>query len=423
MKEKEPQHEGKLSSKQVDFAIQRTREQIEKLIELGVDVKPLLELAGVTSTQPQAELVEVERITIGERFRKDLGDLDSLVESIKAVGLLHPVVVSSDLELIAGFRRLEACKKLGWVEVPCRKVPLKELKRGEFDENMVRKDFLPSEQVAIKRAVWPEVSVEAKERQEATHLVGRGIQKQEQYGGADSAPPIGKTREVVGRYVGVSHDTLTKAERIVEAAESNPDKYAGLLKRVDAGSTSINHAYQLIIRNERNRETPPLPDGEFNVILADPPWDYRVTLEGSPEEHYPTMSSEEITSLKIPAAEDAILFLWSPNPKLDEALPVLEAWGFTYKTNMAWVKNRVGLGFYVRSKHELLLIGTRGKIGAPDESNRPNSVIEANSGAHSVKPQIVYELIEQMYPQGKYLELFARQKREGWIAWGNEIAP
>src|ERR1039457_3539068 len=99
--------------------------------------------------------MRIEQIQIGFRYRKDLGDLRPLVDSIAEVGLLHPVVVTPEGRLIAGQRRLEACRLLGWMEVPVTVVDLYQAARGEAHENFVRKDLLPSEIVALKRAIEP----------------------------------------------------------------------------------------------------------------------------------------------------------------------------------------------------------------------------------------------------------------------------
>ena len=113
--------------------------------------------------------------------------------------------------------------------------------------------------------------------------------------------------------------------------------------------------------------------------------------------------------------------MWATNAKLKDAFKVLEGWGYDYKTNFVWIKNKLGLGNYVRGKHELLLIGKKGKIPTPEEATRPPSIIVANVQEHSKKPEIVYELIESMYPNRQYLELFARNTREGWVSWGDEV--
>lgn len=106
---------------------------------------------------------------------------------------------------------------------------------------------------------------------------------------------------------------------------------------------------------------------------------------------------------------------------LPDALEVIDAWGFTYKTNLVWVKPWIGRGNYLRNRHELLLLATRGGYSPPADDRRSDSVIDAPRGRHSEKPARFYELIEQMYPNAIRLELFARgNARPGWTTWGNE---
>jgi N6-adenosine-specific RNA methylase IME4 len=168
--------------------------------------------------------------------------------------------------------------------------------------------------------------------------------------------------------------------------------------------------------------------GLYPVILADPPWQYEHcrTTNREIENHYPTMPLAEICALaekgKVPAAEDAILFLWSPSPKRREAEQVMEAWGFAYRTDMIWVKDRPGMGYWVRQMHEALLIGRRGNFPTPAEADRPNSVIVAPRGRHSEKPEVVYQIIERMCPGLPKFELFQRTPRPGWDGYGNEVA-
>jgi N6-adenosine-specific RNA methylase IME4 len=163
-----------------------------------------------------------------------------------------------------------------------------------------------------------------------------------------------------------------------------------------------------------------LPDGVFDVIYADPPWEYDNSgISGAAENHYPTMPTEKICELKIPSAENAVLFLWVTNPFLKEGIQVCESWGFEYKTNIVWVKETAGQGFYVKGQHELLFIAVKGNF-RPDDSLYIRSVVEANRQTHSEKPMQFYEIIEKMYPNGKYLELFARSPREKWEKWGNQ---
>jgi N6-adenosine-specific RNA methylase IME4 len=136
------------------------------------------------------------------------------------------------------------------------------------------------------------------------------------------------------------------------------------------------------------------------------------------------MTTEEICAMPVAGAAtpDAALFLWSTAPHLLEALEVMRAWGFAYKTHMVWDKERTGLGYWVHNQHELLLIGARGDMRSPEPEGRPPSIIRAPRRAHSQKPDEAYEVIEKMYPGLARIELFARQAREGWAAWGNEVS-
>lgn len=180
------------------------------------------------------------------------------------------------------------------------------------------------------------------------------------------------------------------------------------------------------IRGKRWANPKPLPPGKYRVIYADPPWAYDNSgLGGGAERHYPTIPVDEIKGLPVGglADGDVALFLWVTAPFLPEGLEVCRTWGFDYKTHLIWIKNRPTygkLGFYTYSQHELLLIATRGRCLPREEGLEP-SVLFAPKQDHSRKPPLVYDLIEKMYP-GPYVELFARNNRPGWTAWGQEIA-
>lgn len=166
--------------------------------------------------------------------------------------------------------------------------------------------------------------------------------------------------------------------------------------------------------------------GQFPVVYADPPWRYDFSVDEADEieNHYPTMTLEEICALPVgtAATDDCVLLLWATSPKLEEAFAVINAWGFTYRTCAVWDKEWIGPGYYFRQRHELLLVATKGSLPVPLPSNRPDSIFAERRTKHSKKPKIAYELIEQMYPELPKLELFSRNPREGWTAWGNEVA-
>jgi N6-adenosine-specific RNA methylase IME4 len=178
-----------------------------------------------------------------------------------------------------------------------------------------------------------------------------------------------------------------------------------------------------------------LPRHAFGVVLADPPWKFtNATGKVAPEHkrlrRYSTMDLDEICALPVAelAAPTAHLYLWCPNALLREGLDVMQAWGFTYKTNIVWHKVRKdggsdgrGVGFYFRNVTELLLFGVRGRNArtlAP--GRRQVNYLATRKGAHSVKPIELYSIIEACSP-GPHLELFARERRRGWCAWGDEL--
>jgi N6-adenosine-specific RNA methylase IME4 len=106
---------------------------------------------------------------------------------------------------------------------------------------------------------------------------------------------------------------------------------------------------------------------------------------------------------------------------LPEALNLLPAWGFQYKSSMFWIKPTVGTGYWLRNQAEILLIGTKGNVPAPAPGEQPPQVVTASRGKHSEKPAAFVENIERLFPSVPKLELFARRARPGWDGWGNEV--
>lgn len=172
----------------------------------------------------------------------------------------------------------------------------------------------------------------------------------------------------------------------------------------------------------------------FGTILADPPWQFQNKTGKVAPEHrrlarYKTLGFEEIESLPIScaAASTSHLYLWVPNALLPEGISVLQAWGFTYKSNIVWHKIRKdggpdgrGVGFYFRNVTELVLFGVRGKNARTLSPGRSQvNFIAARKREHSRKPDELYSIIEACSP-GPYLELFARGTRSGWKSWGNQ---
>jgi N6-adenosine-specific RNA methylase IME4 len=167
-----------------------------------------------------------------------------------------------------------------------------------------------------------------------------------------------------------------------------------------------------------------LPEKRYGVIYADPPWAFEVYsekgMDRAPENHYPTMGLYDIKLLHVNdlAHSDCVLFMWATVPMLEAALAVMECWRFVYKSHFIWRKDKVGLGYWNRNVHELVLIGTRGNVPAPEPGTRELTVFDAPVGAHSEKPELFAQYIENWYPTLPKIELFARKARNGWDRWG-----
>jgi N6-adenosine-specific RNA methylase IME4 len=175
------------------------------------------------------------------------------------------------------------------------------------------------------------------------------------------------------------------------------------------------------------------PARRYPVVYADPPWKHKTWSEAgkekSPENHYPTLSHDELKALPVSAlaADRAVLFMWTTVGHLAEAIELIGFWGFAYKSHLVWLKTyaggeaRQGTGYWFRNTHELLLLGTRGDIPAPVMGTQAESAISAPVSRHSEKPAVFHELIERYFPDVGRIELFARRQRAGWDVWGNEV--
>lgn len=162
-------------------------------------------------------------------------------------------------------------------------------------------------------------------------------------------------------------------------------------------------------------------DKKFACIYADPAWQYgNQATRAATDNHYPTMPLDDICGLPVEgiAADNAHLHLWTTNAFLFDAKQVMEAWGFTYKSVMVWVKPQMGIGNYWRVSHEFLLLGTRGSCPYQDRSVM--SWLEHERTRHSTKPEAFRTLIERVSP-GPRLEMFARITCPGWSSWGNQV--
>jgi N6-adenosine-specific RNA methylase IME4 len=324
---------------------------------------------------------------------------------------------------------------------------------AEIDENLIRGELTDAER--------------ARHRAERKRLY-EVLYPQTKHGGAPGKAGGGKEAKVVNvgepRFTAVAalqtnesertvQRDITRAKRIPQLADLvgtslddgveldalaklPAEKQSELIARAKAGDkVTAKHAVKAIRRTQRaaeladatKRAATELGTKLYGVIYADPPWHFEpysreTGMDRAADNHYPTMALAELKATQPPAAANCVLFLWATAPMLQEALELMRAWGFAYRTHCVWVKDRIGTGYWFRNRHELLLVGVRGKI-PPVPGEQFVSVIEAAVGQHSAKPNHFAEMIEEMLPNVPAVEMFARGARLGWDSWGNEAAP
>ncbi|HWI67605.1 MAG TPA: MT-A70 family methyltransferase [Nitrospiraceae bacterium] len=356
-------------------------------------------------------------------------EFDRLVADIAEHGLLHPLTLYQG-KVLDGRNRERACRAAdvepGYVEFEG-----KDPAAFVISQNLARRHLGPSERAMVAARManlkWGQRSDRVEGQiclSKAAQLLGVGERS------------VKSARVVIDRGIpdlqeAVRHGRLAvyeaeKAARLPENAQKEFLEATGAGKTFSAWQTNYG-------RKERAADlaatTAAMPVGEkrWPIILADPPWDYEISAPGRehshPAQHYPVMSLADICGLPVPdlAAESCVLFLWTTSPCLEQAFEVIRAWGFAYKTSLVWDKEVMGMGHWVRGQHEDLLIASKGNPPLPPTESVPASVFRERRREHSRKPETSYRIIETMYPDLPKIELFARQARSGWMAWGNEV--
>ena len=356
----------------------------------------------------------INDIVIGERSRRDMGDIVGLAANIAEIGLLQPIALRSDGVLIAGERRLQAAVSLGWTTIPVHVVDLEEVIRGEFAENVHRKDFSPSELVAIGQ------EVERIERERAKERMTLGK--------VSTGSGTGKARDKIAARLGISGKTYEHAKAVVDAAAAEPERFGKLLADMDR-TGRVNGVYRrLKIAKQAESiraEPPPLPNrGPYRVAVVDLPWPYEVRDEDPTRRGvlpYCTMSIEQMCALPVPSIlhQQAIVWLWTTNHYMRDAYTVLDAWGLTEKTILTWVKDRFGCGDWLRGQTEHCIFAVRGRptVTLTNET----TVLHAPARGHSAKPPEFYDMVERLCPAPRYADLFSYYRHnKRWDCHGDE---
>jgi len=361
-------------------------------------------------------------------------ELSLLEVSLKYEGCRDPLVVWHNT-IIDGHHRYAICIKHG---ISFNTIEREELET-ELDVKlwMINNQFsrrnLPTETRLALAYRFKEFEAEkAKERQVAGIKIE---QPQEQdtlahwCAKVESNPELnleinkGKTLDIIAQKAGVSTRTAEQYDAIQRKGTEEQKA------EVAEGKSSIKKVYTKIQKAERleKNKAAEWPKGKYRVIYADPPWQYGDERSGGNHggavDHYNTMGINELKNMPIAslAEDNAVLFLWATAPLLPEALELINAWGFKYKTNFIWDKVKHNMGHYNSVRHELLLIATKGSC-TPDNVQLFDSVQSIErTDRHSEKPEEFRKIIETLYTYGNKLEMFARKQVEGWEVFGNEL--
>lgn len=386
--------------------------------------------------KPGQQTRALKQIKIGHRIRKDFGNVAALTRSINdRGGLLHPIVITPKNKLIAGERRMRAwaLSKFRGDPITVTVIDVDSIVAGEWDENdpTIRKDFTPSEAVAIARELEPRLKAEAKKRQ-AHGKTARGRK-----GKVDGA---GEAAVKAARATGKSRNTIAKATAIVDAAAADPKKFGKLKENMDR-SGRVDASFrrlQIIKQTDAIREAPPgVPmKGPYSVAVIDFPWPNEPDM--SQEEidararslrPYPAMSIKKgcafmAEHVKKILAKDCIVYFWTTNFHVPYAFHLLQALGFRQHSTMGtWRKDKMGRGQVLRDKTEQCIVAIKGK----PLINLTNQTTDWSGEGwerrdNSQKPVAFYDLVEELTPASRYAEIFSRGGRNAkWDCHGDEI--
>jgi len=372
--------------------------------------------------QSSASTLAIDQIRIGSRFRNDLGDIVSLAASIERIGLLQPIAVNEQHELIDGFRRIAAFKQLGRARIPVYVVNLEKLLLGERDANFLHKPFTPMEMAAIGEALEVHIAEQARERElsgkGADGSGGRGHKKKP----SGKLPEgLGDTRDKVAAALGISGRQYDKIKAVANEGG------ARLAEEMDK-TGNVDRAYRAMCRREAEKNkprTPAFPEKKYQCIVIDPPWPVeKIERECRPNQNvtldYSTMTIDEIAGLPISTLANpggCHVYLWVTHKFLPTGLELFKLWGVKYQCVLTWVKPTGMTPYSFQYNTEHVLFGRIGNLKL--DKNGEKLSFAAPSERHSHKPVEFYNLVRKVSPEPR-LDMFARDKKAGFDAWGNE---
>jgi N6-adenosine-specific RNA methylase IME4/ParB-like chromosome segregation protein Spo0J len=407
--------------------------------------------------QINVQNIGIIAIDVDEKRHRSLRPdvIERLAGSIESIGLINPVTVYPDenhdtYHLIAGRHRYEAYKRLKFDNIPAvilEGIDALTAEEIELRENVDRGELTATQQSMHYARLMEIAEIKHKikkgpsnEDENVNAQVGRKLSDAAR---ANSAVAVSqdtgrsatsverdarrvKSIKGIGDVVGTSLDSGVELDALARLTE---DTQRGIIQRALDGEkvsarTELKKQERAVRERELGEKQIALPDGKYGLIYCDPPWQFKTRsdkgMDRSADNHYPCSPTDKIGEIAIQeiADKNCVCFMWATAPMFPDALNLLERWGFTYKTHMIWVKNKMATGYWFRNQHEILVVGTKGLVPAPAPGSQFSSVLMCDVKEHSVKPDEFYKIIESYYPTFKKIELFARRPRDGWTAWG-----
>lgn len=334
------------------------------------------------------------------------------LDDIRERGIKVPIEVDSESVIHDGHHRWRAAKKLEIAEVPVREIKMKD---GEDSQTYMLKAavlrrHLSDDQRAMISAMIAKASPlkPGPKAGEDTHSTGVSVSSK-----------AGRNPALAGA-ASQMRVSITKASKAARVLAARPE----LARKVHQGEMKLKEAVRHIDREKQDEAIKKYkaPTGKFPVIVVDPPWAYSNRADDATHRAanpYPSMTTAAICKMDLPADKDCILWLWTTNAFMRDAFTVLDAWGFEEKTILTWVKDRMGLGDWLRGRTEHCILAIKGKPAV--RLTNQTTVLEAKLGPHSRKPDEFYAMVEKLCPTRPLLEMFAREERKGWTTSGAEV--
>ncbi len=350
-------------------------------------------------------------------------DYQELKEDIGKRGIQDPLHITKDNVIVSGHQRRKIALDLG-INVPCiiRNDLTEEwqIKEQLIIDNLLRRHLDDYKRVLCDEELKDIEDIKAKLRKLSTLKRGDTLPDTQDFGERSGDKHSGESLHKRAEKLGTNRETLRQARKVYHEAPHD------LKQKWQRNQISTHAAYRILQNKKRMEqrkqptETPEFPDTTYDVLYADPPWRYEfaTSISREIEQNYPTMTIDEMKELDLPVNGNAVLYMWATSTLLPKAIELMNAWGFEYKTHAVWDKEKIGMGFWFRGQHELLLVGTKGTFSPPETNKR----VQHWLGHDNQKTTDTYIQLAEAYLQTAPYDWFKRVlKTQHKHVWGKHV--